>query len=507
MYRTVGPRTAGRLTGVCLWVVGSLLVPVGAGELKVRDLPDFSWAGYHAGAKALPELKATAKARAIDVRDHGGVGDGRADDTAALKSALAAAARGGGVVAIPPGRWVLTDVLPITTSGVVLKGAGATKTILVCPKSLSDIRGPNRNWSWSGGMVEVAPPRGRRQVLARVVRKAAAGTRQIVVEFAGPARPRAGEWLEMQWYNDKGKDSLLDHLFGGVVPRERMGTALQQSNSARVREWVRIEAVHGQRLRLAQPLRIDARPQWRPTLLRRPFVQEVGIQGLSFEFPETIYPGHLREKGYNAIYIQGLVNGWVRDVRITNADCGIVLGACKHVTVCDVLLRGRTMHHGLCISFGSDCLFTRWRIEAPHIHGTTISWAAHGNVFSQGWGRNLAMDAHRAASFQNLHTAVTIEYGNKPPRPFRSGGSRPRGPHSAGRNVYWNIDNRFPTSGGTVQITGYDEWPLGIFVGWHGNRKLLMPPVKGMRQQVVALNEEPAIADLHQYQLKARLGR
>ena len=44
-------------------------------------------------------------------------------------------------------------------------------------------------------------------------------------------------------------------------------------------------------------------------------------------------------------------------------------------------------------------------------------------------------------------------------------------------------------------------------MGWRGNRKLTMPPVKGMKQQIVDLNRAPAIKDLHAHQLRKRLGQ
>ena len=479
------------------------VAPAGAQVEKVRDLPDFSWAGYHAGEKPLPDRRAT-----VNVRDHGGVGDGKADDTAALKAALAAAARTGGVVDIPAGRWVLTDVLTIDADNVAIRGAGAGKTVLVCPKSLTQIRKPDRNWSWSGGMIELHPRRGSSTTIATLAATATAGSREIVVDNSGGARPRVGEWLEISWQNDKGKDTLLDHLYGGVIPRKKMGPELQQSNSVRVREWVRIVAVDGRRVRLAQPIRIGARPEWRVRLTRRPVLTEVGVEGLAFEFPLAKYPGHLREKGYNGIQFRDVVNGWVRDVRTHNADSGIFVGACKHLTIRGVRITGRKMHHCISISWGSDSLVTDWRIEAPHVHGTTISWCAHGNVFSHGWGRQLAMYSHRAASFQNLHTDVVIDHGGKVVNPFRSGGSGPRGPHAAGRNVYWNIDNRFAGAGaGAARISGYAEWPLGIFVAWRGNRTLTMPPTKGMKQQIIDLNRPPAVRNLHAHQLRKRLGK
>lgn len=466
------------------------------------DLPDFSWAGYHAGEKEIPQREAT-----IDVKALGAKGDGKTDDTEALKKALAEAAKTQGVVAVPEGRYVLTDVLEIRTSGVVLRGAGSGKTTLVCPHPLATIRGPSRGWSWSGGMILVEPKRGPAAKVATVIREAKAQSDRLEVEVQRSAELKAGEWLELVWHNDTGKDTLLDHLYGGVIPSNRMGPELQKSKGARVREWVCLNAVDGQQLTLGQPLRIDARPEWKPTLFRRPAIQEVGVEGLTFEFPLTKYPGHLREKGYNGIYVQAAINCWVRDVKTINADSGIFVNGSRYVTVQDVVIQGRMMHHCISASWSSDCLFTRWRIEAPHVHGTTISWAAHGNVYSQGWGRQLATDSHRAASFQNLHTTITIDHGGGVVNPFRSGGSGPRGPQAAKQNVYWNVINNFSgTAKGRAQIRGFHEWPLGIFVGWHGSRPLRMDPTKGMKQRILLLNDKPEIEDLHQYQRARRLG-
>ena len=472
-----------------------ILVTLAAAQ-SPDDLPDFSRAGYHSGEQDLPVRKAT-----IGILDLGALPDPKGDLTGALRKAVEMASKDRGVVGIPPGRWLLTHPIEIQTSGVVLQGAGSEKTILVCPRSLTEILGPNRNWSWSGGMVRIGPSRGPSSEIARVKEAAPAGSDRLVLELLQPAAPpRAGEWLELRWFNDTGKDTLLDHLYGGLVPRERMGRELQESGSARVKEWVQVGSVQGEVIRIAQPLRIDARPEWRPTLVRRPYIEEVGVSGISFEFPGTPYPGHLKEKGFNGIEMSSAIHCWVRDVRMVDADSGIFVGSSRYVTVEDVTLEGREMHHGLSLSWSSDCLVTRWRIEAPHVHGTTLSWAAHGNVFSRGSGKDLAMDCHRAAPFENLHTAIVIEHGKRPRSPFKSGGKGDRGPHSARGNVYWNIEHRFEGGKGPFEVRGQEEWPRGIFVGWHGNRPLRFEPTEGLRQQVLALNQRPAIVDLHTHQ-------
>ena len=45
-----------------------------------------------------------------------------------------------GAIEIPPGRYVITDILEIERSGIVLRGAGTDKTTLVFPQPLQEIR-------------------------------------------------------------------------------------------------------------------------------------------------------------------------------------------------------------------------------------------------------------------------------------------------------------------------------------------------------------------------------
>jgi hypothetical protein len=60
--------------------------------------------------------------------------------------------------------------------------------------------------------------------------------------------------------------------------------------------------------------------------------QELGVADLTIEFPNSgPYPGHFKEKGYNALFINNAANCFARNLRILNA--GAVLGlslSCLH---------------------------------------------------------------------------------------------------------------------------------------------------------------------------------
>ena len=487
----------------CVALPSCFLAVLLMGMPPALDLPDFSRAGYRAGDAPLPLPEPM-----LDVGLFGAVPDDDLDDAPAFQAAIdAAAAAGGGAVRVPPGRWRLEQVLRVDHDGVVLLGAGSKATVLFFPQSLTDLRGPNRNWSWSGGMLELKPPAGNETVVARIGIDVEEGSRRLPLTpepLAAPIEP--GQWLQLQWFNDPGHDTLLSWLHGDVIPRDRLGSELRASEDVRVRSWVRVVAVDADGIEIDPPLALPIRSAWSVRLVRRPHLREVGVRGLCIEFPRTEHPGHLKELGYNAIAGIALIDGWIKDVRIVNADSGIILGGCHRVSIQGVQVTGRTMHHVVSLSWSSDCLVTDWVFEAPQVHGTTISWSSHGNVFSRGRGRELAMDAHRAASFRNLHTDIEIVQGPKPKQPLRSGGKYGRGPHAARENVYWNIRQVFEIpSEEPFTVTGLQEWPMATFAGWSGEgRPVVMNASEDLEHNVMWPGRVPLAPDLHRRQVDRR---
>lgn len=67
----------------------------------------------------------TAQQDMVSVKDHGAVGDGETDDTAAFKAALAQAGNNGQHVYVPRGRYVLSDTLELKNIGLSGPSVGA----------------------------------------------------------------------------------------------------------------------------------------------------------------------------------------------------------------------------------------------------------------------------------------------------------------------------------------------------------------------------------------------
>jgi hypothetical protein len=463
-------------------------------------LTDFSYAGYHRGEKAIPVRKAEA-----DVKAFGAVGDGKADDTDAFKRAIAGSK--GKVIAVPPGRYVITDFLYFRDSGTCLKGAGPDKSVLWFPTPLNEIK-PNwgattsgrktSNYSWSGGFLYVRGSLSRK-ALAEVIGPAKRGDRALSVSSAASFRPGQDVRLEL---SDTKEQTLARYLYAGDPgPMKNLRNRAIESLLCRVTRVDRAE----RKIEFDRPLRTDVRAEWRPRLYSAVAgVEEVGIEDLGFEFPNTPYKGHFTELGFNAIALHGCRNCWVRNVRITNADSGIFVGG-NNVTLSRIVIdsqrkterqRKATGHHGVTLG-GQDNLLRRFEYRTRFMHDITVTNRSAGNVAAAGSGPDLCFDHHCHAPHANLFTDIDLGEGS---RMFQSGGGAALGRHCAAWETFWNIRAR----------RGQD-WPRGWgpdlmnFVGVQTGRPSVTDRAGRWFESIDPQALQPR--NLYEAQLERRLGR
>jgi hypothetical protein len=413
-------------------------------------LPDFSYAGYHANEAAIPNAPAQRDLK----RDFHAAGDAKTDDAAALENAV----RQGGVIFIPEGKYRISRSIQITNGNFVLRGAGPGKTVLYFPKSLTDLKGnhPDKSgqseWSFGPGLINISgqDPIDASTRIASVIAPARRGDRQLVLSDAPSIHP--GEWVRLV-ESDPPKSSpqtgtLIRYLYAGLPDdaHDLFGETAVVRFPSRI---VKVNNLNGHRIELERPLPYDVNLAWTPEIHRfAPTVQEVGIENLSIEFPWTPYPGHFREKGYNALSLSKVSQCWVRDIEIKNADFGLALAHTNFCTVQNLRLtvsadraksreaRGASGHHGIDIGHGAENLVTGFDVETRFVHDISLEWYVLHTVYANGRGLDLAMDHHREANYSNLFTDIDCGKGS---RPFYSGGNRDRGAYAGAYNTYWNI--------------------------------------------------------------------
>lgn len=458
-------------------------------------LPDFSYAGYRRGDEPIPEVPVAA-----NVADFGAVGDGVADDSQAFLDAIASVDRG--AVFVPAGRYRLTKVLRLERSGVVLRGEERDTTVLFFPEPLYDVVGVGPQlspygpygWSWTGGFIWAQARESvvaEETVLTSVRRRARRGDESVVVESSRGIEP--GDWVRLVQYESDGSLSL--HLHDGH-PLD--GRCLIDKPDFKTIDWaVRVTEVNGDEVHFGRPLRVDVRPEWKAELRAyRSTLEEVGVEHLTVEFPETEYNGHHKEPGYNGILFDHVFNGWVRDVAVVNFDAGIHFWYSLHTTGDGILLTGRAGHYGLNMGGCQDCLMTRFVLENSSVHDLSTSNLGNGSVFSRGRGPNINFDHHRGAAYSNLYSDIHVGEAGKTRRIWECSGTK-TGHDTAARETFWNlsprvIDRRLP-HWPAVNIIGAlrqtSRGPIGLNGAW-------IEPVRELRPE-----------DLHAAQLSRRLGR
>jgi len=513
-------------------------------------LPDFSYAGYNFGVGELP----TASGTVIKVDDYGASADDGNDDTRAVLAALEAAHAIDDPVILRfgPGTYRISEVLRIERGHLVLQGAGsgAGGTRIHFPRPLMQVdrsdsldelrtyivdlnkrqREPRNNideffseYSWSGGFIWVQKPGTRPAPYLEAfdppvdkladVTDGKQGERQLRV--LGDRMPAPGDVLRLAWLNREGPDagivkSLYDdeaHRAGShhwSFPRRPL-----------VSQITRVVSATDDTIEIADPLLHDVNPEIPAHLARWAHLAEVGIEDLHFEFPVSPYFGHHLERGYNAIYLTGVFNGWIRNVVVSNADSGILTYDSANVSIVDVTTTGeRKAHYGVHMGNVHNVLAERIKVFNPVHHSLTFNTQSTKCVYKDAEVfTDPVLDQHAGANHQNLFDNVTLHMGASasdegPVATVFDGSGAPYWqPGHGAFNTTWNL--KIQITGGAypdehVTLLGLDEGPMARIVGLHGNREFRLD----YRPQpyVASLNKAiDSVPSLYEYQLSRRL--
>ncbi|MFE6802682.1 glycoside hydrolase family 55 protein [Streptomyces sp. NPDC057681] len=434
------------------------------------QIPYVGRAGYRAGRQGFARPRVVADV----VRDYGARPDGSADAAPAINRALADAGRaGGGTVHLPPGTYRIDDLIRIGHSGVVLRGAGSTRTKLYATRSLTELvgvygsryGGDKSSWSWAGGLIWLCPE-DRFRTLTDAIRAKAwpfegwTGNKRDewdTLTAVGPAtrgswsvtvadasRLSRGDLVLLRLADDPGH-TLLEHMAGGGAgPEAYFWDDKTKLTSYVPYEWpVRIASVHGRRVTFERPLPLDVRPEWDPRLTTHVgALTGSGVEALTLEAVETPQSQHLLDKGYNGVAFQCAYDCWADDVTVRHVDNGFGLVAASACTLRRTRVAGRGSHHPYFCREGShDNLVESFTIEqrtvpAPagtQLHGINVEGLSSYNVWSRGEMEMGTFDSHRGMPFANVRTDITVNNNG------RHGGDASAGPLFGARFTHWNI--------------------------------------------------------------------
>lgn len=405
-------------------------------------LPDVSQAGFSRGQKPIPDVPVVAT-----VTSFGAVGDGVQDDTKAFQAALAQAPAG--AILVPPGRYLISDVLIINRPNVVLRGSGPAQTTLWFPKSLSAVKPAKgktttglvtTSYSFGHGFLTIRgsiPVEHVKSLTAPVAR----GEDRLTVESTEGFA--VGDVVEIRGVDDP-KMHLIQHLY------QQQAGSISKLADQFVAVTARIMALNGNQVRIDRAFPCDLDLRFKPRIGHpRPSVNGSGIEGFRLEFPDVPYPGHFKEPGFNGVELATVSDCWVRNLVIHNADSGIFVDEGSRFCTVDGIritasatrvTEGASGHHGIEIKLSDDNLVTDFHVECRFIHDLTVERAAR-NVFERGTAVDLCIDGHKYTPWANVFTDLDAGAGT---RLWEHGGGADLGGAHAAWTTFWNISAAKP---------------------------------------------------------------
>ncbi|MEL7186809.1 MAG: hypothetical protein AAFN50_10330, partial [Pseudomonadota bacterium] len=443
-------------------------------------------------------------------------------------------------------------VLKIERSNIVLQGQGSGPggTTLWFPRPLNQVdksssldelrkylvdldkrqREPDKNlddyfseYSWSGGFLWIQKPGTRTAAYLTEydpvieplsgIESGRRGSQTMTVSDA--SKLGEGDIVQVQWINREGPGAGIIRSLYGSEANTAGSHHWSFPERPLVRQIARVVTVSGTTVTLSDPLLHDVNPNIPAQIAAWDGLKEVGIEDLHLEFPNAPWFGHHMEQGYNGIYFTTAYDSWARNIRVTNADAGILSYSSANLTYLDITSDGeRRAHYGVHMGNVHNVLAENVKVLNPVLHSLTFNTQSTKCVYKDAEVFvNPILDQHAGSNHQNLFDNVTLhsratESDEGPVAVvFDGSGAGYWQPGHGAFNTTWNL--RVLINGGTysdesVKILGTDEGPMARIVGLHGNREFELDyrPTPYVEMLNVELQSVPSLYD---YQLKQRL--
>ena len=350
------------------------------GSPAAMSLPDFSYAGYGFGLAKIPDNQG----KTLKAEDFGVMPDDGLDDTKAMLRALEAAHKVKSAVTLqlPKGRVIISEILPISRGNITIRGhgSGADGTELHFPRPLAAVdksdrlkelrlylekyekrqREPEHNidelfseYSWTGGFFWIQKPGTRAAAyltdydleieLLATIRAGDRGEKRLIVDDT--KNLGVGDAVQIHWFNRDGEDGALIDAIYGPTDLDVGSHHWSFPDRPLVRQTTRIISIGQNSVEIGDPLLHDISDEIPAQFSRWDHLENVGLEDFAITFPNSPSFGHHMERGYNGIYVTSVIDGWVRDIRIVNADSGILTYNSANLTIDGIRTQGDRRAH------------------------------------------------------------------------------------------------------------------------------------------------------------------
>jgi hypothetical protein len=426
-------------------------------------LPDFSYAGYHYSTRPIPDRRGPV----FPVTEYGATpDDDRHDDEGIQKAIDAAAARGGGVVLFPKGRFLVSpterpeQLITVSSGNIVLRGSGAGDggTTLVMDRMKP-----------GGVMFRVAPSDLTSNPLTTITADARRET--FGVEVADPSVLRVGQRVVIRY-----QDPAYNAIYFGDLELSPAWKRVY-ANGMSFAEVHRVAAISGRRVRFEEPLHFTLVLNAAPfTLHNLAFIEEFGIEDIRFsgrwdEYPEPFvhHKDTYHDTAWSILSIKQVANSWIRRTEFRNVNQAINADTAVAFTFDRIRYTGKQGHTSIHARRGYGVLMKDNEDLAGHDHGPSMGYNAVATVILRHRMQVAQqIDSHGGVPYATLFDDVRGGIFED------NGGPHENYPNHAKYLVFWNFAHR------AKKAHTYDFWrvatrenntfALPIFAGFTHDR-------------------------------------
>ncbi|MBI9063627.1 MAG: DUF4955 domain-containing protein [Marinilabiliaceae bacterium] len=470
---------------------------------ETAELPDFSYAGYHHGEKAIPEVNH----KVFKVADFGAIpNDGQSDKAAIRKTIAAAEKNGSGIIFFPKGRFLVNeesdDAKPIIIKGkkIVFRGSGsgADGTELYMKEHLP-AKDPKKLWTtpylfqFTGG--------GSEDVLSEIIGNAPRGSKTIKV--INSAKIKAGNWIVVRVKNNA--PDLIEHEMCGCHVDKAWTSILKKG--VYVNEYHQIEKVKGRTVTLKEPLMREINKKHKWQVLSYAHFEEVGVENIAFvgNWHENFvhHKDALHDGGYSALKFSRLANSWIQNCRFTDVNRAASMSQSANVSILNCQVTGTPGHSSISSGASTRVLVGNVDDSSSQWHAPGVTGPSIGSVFWRvKYNEDTSFETHASQPRTTLFDCIEGGFFIG-----RGGGARQNLPNHLEHLVLWNYKELGEPE------TDFEFWSSKTWfwkiippyvVGFHGaGTTFKEDQIKVLESLGTPVNPE----SLYEAQLKLRLGK
>jgi len=431
-------------------------------------LNNFAYVGYQRGEQPLPTGDIApngATYKVFNVTDYGAVAnDDKSDKTAIIatikqaelyvagaKSSTGKQARAA-VIAFPAGKLLVNEasdvaaqkLINITTSNIVLRGAGQGKTELFMRMPLLP-KDPQKMWSTPRLINFTSPNKGlpEQAVIATVNSAHVVGSSKSIElhkQYVAGVNFKVGDWVKLA-----ATVKRADYIESQIAPYKSEHSWTKLRNGLNLQELHQIKAINGQQVEFHSPIQVEIDPQDGWQLSKINMLENVGLEHMTirgnwqheFRHHKLTDDGLIHDSAWSLVQYRRVANSWAQDLELVDFNAGMALTFTANSTVKDMTMNGNAGHLSLQVQFSFNNLSMNVTDNSNAWHAPGFSHMSSSNVhFNTKFNANTSSDLHGAQPRLNLFDNVTGGwiYG-------RWGAAIMNQPNHLKGLVYWNYNN------------------------------------------------------------------